>query len=64
MTPWDSTNRLKAALDATEAPKPPVERRKGCTTHTPMFLSRSTWWCMTCGAIKVGDKWLQPRRST
>jgi hypothetical protein len=51
MTPWESTQKLKAANDAAQH------------QHSPVLVSatRKISWCVGCGAIKIADnKWVLP----
>jgi hypothetical protein len=65
MTEWDSTARLRAAIDAAEKP---VERRKGCAPpkgHSVLNIGTRAQWCTRCGALKVnGGEWILPRRQS
>jgi hypothetical protein len=51
MTPWESTQKLKAANDAAQH------------QHSPVLVSatRRIVWCAVCGGIKIADqRWELP----
>lgn len=59
--PWDSTVKLKAALDAATAPK---------CDHTAVLIGvtpggQRIYWCAGCGSIRPSGniEWIKPQRS-
>ena len=57
MVEWDSTAKLRTALDTLEG-----VTGKHCKTHKPLAMhQRGVEWCYCCGAIKVDGDWMLPQ---